>query len=74
MKWEDSNSKARAGTETLTVHPYNDLKLHVLYSIVMPVFLFDHMATHSFKGQKAKNGAVKPKLGALYTTSLIGKF
>ena len=34
----------------------------------------EHMATHSFKGQKAKNGAVKPKLDALYTTSLIGKF
>jgi hypothetical protein len=32
------------------------------------------VATHSFKGQKAKNGAVKPKLDALYTTSLIGKF
>ena len=31
------------------------------------------MATHSYKGQKGKNGQVKPRLDSVYTRSLIGK-
>lgn len=31
------------------------------------------MATHSYKGQKGKNGQVKPRLDPVYTHSLIGK-
>ena len=30
--------------------------------------------THSYKGQKGKNGQTKPKLDPQYTASLIGKF
>ena len=33
----------------------------------------EYMATHSYKGQKAKNGAVKPKMDSDYTKSLIGE-
>ena len=33
----------------------------------------EHMATHSYKGQKGKNGQIKPKLDHIYTSSLIGK-
>ena len=33
----------------------------------------EHMATHSYKGQKGKNGHVKPRLDPTYTTSLIRK-
>ena len=32
------------------------------------------MATHSLKGQKAKNGVAKPKLDPDYTKSLIGRY
>ena len=32
----------------------------------------EYMATHTLKGQKAKNGATKPKLDDEYTKSLIG--
>ena len=32
------------------------------------------MATHSFKGQKGKNGTMKPRLDPTYTSTLIGKF
>mgnify|MGYP002804598257 FL=1 len=31
----------------------------------------EHMATHSFKRQKGKNGQIKPKLDPVYTSSLI---
>ena len=33
----------------------------------------EYMASHSFKGQKAKTGAVKPRIDPQYTKSLIGK-
>ncbi|XP_028418486.1 uncharacterized protein LOC114543868 [Dendronephthya gigantea] len=31
----------------------------------------EYMATHSYKGQKGKNGQTKPKLDTNYTASLI---
>ncbi len=33
----------------------------------------EHMATHSYKGQKGKNGKVKPRLDPVFTKSLIGE-
>ena len=33
----------------------------------------EQMATHSYKGQKGKNGQIKPKLDPVYASSLIGK-
>jgi hypothetical protein len=34
----------------------------------------EYMATHSYKGQKGKNGQTKPKLDPQYIASLIGQF
>ena len=34
----------------------------------------EYMATHSYKGQKAKPGAVKPKMDPDYAKSLIREF
>ena len=31
------------------------------------------MATHSYKGQKGKNGQIKPKLDPEYAESIMGK-
>jgi hypothetical protein len=41
---------------------------------VMGTLTREYMATHSYKGQKGKNGQTKPKLDPQYTASLIGKF
>ncbi|XP_046855164.1 uncharacterized protein LOC124448198 [Xenia sp. Carnegie-2017] len=67
----------------VTLGPNLVVKKHVLKRIVTKkvrsyvanlmgaTLPYEHMTTHSYKGQKGKNGQVKPRLDPTYTTSLI---
>ncbi|XP_046855793.1 uncharacterized protein LOC124448858 [Xenia sp. Carnegie-2017] len=70
-------------SEMVTLGPNLVVKKHVLKRIIAKkvgsyvsnlmgeTLSLEHMATHSYKGQKGKNGQVKPRLYPTYNTSLI---